>query len=134
MLCKRWFALFLGFFFGYFRKCVARSEKLVYDYGLWLGKPSPGQKTAPFATFFFFSKYKIHPRTANSRSYTVKELPLGWRARLKNFFSGQCRSRSDCTDVGPRLSDKEIVSLTSYPPPPPKKKNQSTLIQLETLI
>ena len=34
------------FFSGYFRKCVARSEKLVYDYyGLWLGKPSPGQNT-----------------------------------------------------------------------------------------
>ena len=45
MLCKLWFALFLVFFFGYFRKCVAGSEKLVYDYyGLWLGKPSPGQK------------------------------------------------------------------------------------------
>ena len=45
MLCKLWFALFLGFFFGYFRKCLARSEKLVYDYyGLWLGKPSSGQK------------------------------------------------------------------------------------------
>ena len=45
MLCKLWFARFLVFFSGYFHKCVARSEKLVYDYyGLWLGKPSPGQK------------------------------------------------------------------------------------------
>ena len=36
---------FPRFFSGYFHKCVARSEKLVYDYyGLWLGKPSPGQK------------------------------------------------------------------------------------------
>ena len=48
---EHWYALqavvrtFPCFFFGYFRKCLARSEKLVYDnYGLWLGKPSPGKK------------------------------------------------------------------------------------------
>ena len=46
LICFALFALFLIFFsFGYFRKCMARSEKLVYNYyGLWLGKPSPGQK------------------------------------------------------------------------------------------
>ena len=43
--CGSHFSSVFFFFFGYFRKCVARSEKLVYDYyGLWLGKPSPGQK------------------------------------------------------------------------------------------
>ena len=45
---------FPRFYFGYFRKCVARSEKLVYDYyGLWLGKPSPGQKLKSYGSKSF---------------------------------------------------------------------------------
>ena len=44
--CGSHFSSFFGYFLrGHFRKCVARSEKLVYDYyGLWLGKLSPAQK------------------------------------------------------------------------------------------